>query len=96
MNDDVNVMLPIIRQIHEAESDATRAKILLVVSDQVLMRYRHVFERACERVGFGLGLDFIAIRRAEWSAVRGADGQHFNPLFAEVRADFMRFAGVAR
>lgn len=96
MSDDVNVMLPIIRQMHEAESDEARAKILLVVSDQVLMRYRHVFERACERTGFVLGIDFITIRRAEWSAVRGADGQHVNPLFAEVRADVLAFAGVAR
>lgn len=95
MSDDVNAMLPIIRQMHDAESDEARAKILLVVSDQVLMRYRPVFEQACARAGFGLGLDFITIRRAEWSSVRGDDGQHCNPLFAEFRADFLEFAGVS-
>lgn len=91
-----DTMLPIIRQMHEAESDEARARILLVVSDLVLMRYREAFEQACRRARFDLGQHFIDIRRAEWSAVRGADGQHNKALFAEFRADFVAFAGVAQ
>lgn len=91
---DTNDMLPIIRQMHDAESDEARAQILLVVPDAVLMRYREVFEAACRRARFELGLHFIDIRRAEWGAVRGADGQHINALFAEFRAGFVEFAGA--
>ncbi|QOF71454.1 hypothetical protein IG197_27550 [Aminobacter sp. SR38] len=89
-----DAMLPIIRQLHDAESDQTRARILLVVPDAVLQRYREVFEAACLRVGFDLGVAFIQIRRAEWHAVRGPDGRHINPLFADVREAFLEFAGV--
>ncbi|WP_406871604.1 hypothetical protein WHT83_14890 [Aminobacter sp. P9b] len=92
---DANQMLPIIRQMLDAESDEARARILLVVSDVVLMRHREVFEQACRRIGFDLGEQFIAVRRAEWHAVRGADGALRNALFAEFRAAFAEFAGVA-
>ena len=90
-----DTMLPIIRQMHDAETDAARARILLIVPDAVLRRYREVFEAACKRAGFDLGVAFIEIRRAEWHAVRGADGRHSNPLFADVRAAVAEFAGVA-
>jgi hypothetical protein len=92
-----DTMLPIIRQMHDAESDQERARILLAVPDAVLRRYREVFEAACLRAGFDLGVSFIEIRRAEWHAVRGPDGRHANPLFADVRqafAAFAEFAGV--
>lgn len=96
MSDGVNAMLPIIRQMHEAESDEARAKILLQVPDAVLMRHMAVFAKACRRAGFELGELFIDVRRAEWHAVRGVDGQHRNALFAKFRAAVAEFAGVAR
>jgi hypothetical protein len=91
-------MLPIIRQMHDAADDHARALLLLTVSDRILCQYREVFEQACRRARFDLGLQFIDIRRAEWSAVRGPDGQHKNPLFADVRQAFAEFAaaGTAR
>lgn len=85
-------LLPIIRQMHEAESDQARARILLMVPDAVLMKYREVFEAACRRAQFHLGLRFIEFRRASWSAVRGPDGLHRNPIFEEARAAFADFA----
>ncbi|WP_157014880.1 hypothetical protein [Mesorhizobium xinjiangense] len=88
-----DTMIPIIRQMHEAEDDRARARALLIVSDQVLMKYRHVYEDACRRVGFDLGLRFIDVRRAAWHAIRSADGTHKNPLFEEVRASMAEFAG---
>lgn len=91
---DANQQLPIIRQMLDAESDEARARILLVVPDVILMRHREVFEKACRLVGFELGEEFIAIRRAEWHAVRGPDGRHQRVLFSEARAAFVEFAGV--
>ena len=90
-----DAMLPAIRQMHEAEDDRARARILLSAPDRVLMQYRDAFEDACRRAGFDLGLQFMDIRRAEWHAVRGADGRHKNPLFEDVRREFAIFAGVA-
>ncbi|WP_274426768.1 hypothetical protein [Chelativorans sp. YIM 93263] len=90
----LDTTLPIIRQIHEARSDEERARLLLAVSDAVLMKYRPVFEQACERTGFERGLEYIAVRRAAWQATRGPDGLHKNPLFEETRTRFAAFAGT--
>ncbi|WP_166163154.1 hypothetical protein [Chelativorans oligotrophicus] len=89
-----DTLLPIIRQFHEAASDEQRARLLLAVSDAVLMKYREVFEGACRRAAFENGLRFIDVRRAAWHAVRGPDGRHKNPLFEEAREDFAALAGT--
>ena len=88
-------MLPIISQMHEAESDRERASILLRVPDLVLMKYREVFEAACRRAGFQTGLEFINWRRAGWSAVRQVDGSP-RPDFEKVRRAFAAFASGDR
>lgn len=87
-------MLPIIREMHDAATDEERAKVLLIVSDAVLMKYRHVFEAACEHAGFECGLEWINVRRAAWHAVRGPDGRHKNPLFEDARQRFAAIAGI--
>ncbi|WP_309086444.1 hypothetical protein [Chelativorans sp.] len=89
-----DTLLPIIRQMHDARSDEERARLLLCVSDAVLMKYREVFEQACTRAGFDVGLQFINVRRAEWHAVRGPDGRHKNALFEEARESLAGFAGT--
>jgi hypothetical protein len=89
-------MLPIIRQMHDAADDHARALVLLSVSDRILCQYRDAFEQACRRARFDLGLQFIDIRRAEWSAVRGPDGRHKNLLFDQVREAFAEFASAGR
>lgn len=91
----MNAQLPVIREIHEAESDRERASILLRVPDTVLMKYREVFEAACRRVGFDTGLEFINWRRAGWSAVRQADGSPRSD-FEKVRRAFAAFASGER
>ena len=91
-----DTLLPIIRQMHEARTDEERARLLLQVPDAVLMKYREVFERACEHAGFDLGLQFITVRRAAWHATRGPDGNHKNPLFEQIRETFASFAGTER
>lgn len=85
-------LLPIIRDMHEADDDRARARVLLAVSDAVLMKYRPVFDASCRRARFDLGLSFIDVRRAAFHAVRGPDGRHRNTLFEEARAEFAAFA----
>lgn len=85
-------LLPIIRQMHEAADDRARARVLLAASDLVLMRHREVFEQACARAQFDVGLHYIDVRRASWHAVRGNDGQHKNPLFEDMRQAMADFA----
>lgn len=87
-----DTMLPVIRQMLDADDDRTRARILLVVPDTVLMKHREQFEAACRRAGFAVGQHYIDIRRASWHAVRGGDGRHVNPLFEESRAAMAAFA----
>ena len=87
-------MLPIIRQMHDAADDHARAAVLLCVPDSVLLKYRDVFEAACRRAGFNLGLSYIDVRRAAFCAVRGPDGRHVNPLFEQVRVEFAAYAGT--
>lgn len=88
-------LLPIIGQMHNAADDRERAAVLLAVSDQILCKYRKVFDQACQRASFDLGREYIEMRRAQWCATRGRDGRHTNPLFEEVRAQMAAFAGTA-
>ncbi|MHB2265017.1 hypothetical protein [Aliihoeflea sp. PC F10.4] len=89
-------LLPIIRQMHDAADDRARARVLLAVSDTVLMRHREVFERACARAQFEIGRQYIDVRRASWHAVRGDDGRHKNPLFEDARQAMSEFANGDR
>ncbi|MDZ5697826.1 hypothetical protein [Chelativorans sp. M5D2P16] len=86
-------MLPIIRQMHEARTDEERARLLLMVSDALLMKCP-VFEAVCRKAGFGPGLEYINVRRAAFHAIRGPDGRHKNPLFEDARSRFAEIAGM--
>jgi len=85
-------LLPIIRRMHDAETDRERAAVLLEVPDRILAKYRPVFEQACVRARFDLGLEYIAIRKAEWCATRGPDGRHKSSIFEDARKNFAAFA----
>lgn len=94
MSDETSRLLPVIRQMHDADSDRDRARILLQAPDAVLMKYRTVFEDACRRVGFDVGVEYIAVRRAAFHAVRNPDGRHRKGVIDEARAAFAAFAGT--
>jgi len=85
-------MNPFVRQMYDAADDRARAAVLLMVPDKYLAMYRPLFERACRRAGFDLGLSFIAVRRSEWNAVRGPDGRHKQPLFDQARREMASYA----
>lgn len=63
-------MIPILRQMHDAETDSARARILLNVPDILLAKYREPFEQACRRARFDAGEDFILQRVVAMRAVR--------------------------
>lgn len=67
---DPNDMLPIIRQFHDADGDAERAKLLLNVPDIILAKYEPVFREACRRARFDIGEDWITQKIDALRAVR--------------------------
>lgn len=73
-------MMPIIRQMHEADGDAERATILLAVPDLVLAKYADVFVEACRRARFDDGEEFIAVRLSALRAVRDGFGNLPEPI----------------
>jgi hypothetical protein len=54
-----DTMLPILRTMHDAGSHSERAEILLSCPIIIMIKYREVLERACERTGFQPGLDYL-------------------------------------
>lgn len=89
-------MLPLIQQMHDAETDQARARLLLQCPDAILIKYRAAFEGACRRARFDLGVEFIDWRSVAWQSVRLPDGR-LQPGHERVRAAFAAFAarGVA-
>lgn len=84
-------MLPILRQMHDAETDQERARLLLQCPDAILMKYRDAFIAACRRAQFDAGVGFIHWRRAVWHAVRLPDGT-LSDEYDEIRIKFAAFA----
>lgn len=88
-------MLPILRQMHEADGDRERAKLLLACPDMVLIKYCEAFDKACARAQFHAGQDYILRRLTNMRAVRGPDGNLPRGLaqdFDELRTRFAAFA----
>lgn len=69
-----DTMLPILRQLHEADGDRARADTLLRMPDAVMLKYHEVIDRACRRAGFEAGSNYLALRVSLSLAVRDAVG----------------------
>lgn len=67
-------MLPILRQLHDADGDRSRAATLLRMPDSVMLKYHEVIDGACRRAGFEAGWNFVALRVSLCLAVRDAAG----------------------
>jgi len=52
-------MLPILRAMYDASTEAERAEILLRCPVNIMIKYRHVMERACERAAFVAGTEYL-------------------------------------
>jgi len=75
-------MLPILRAMHDAGTDAERAVILLTCPISIMLKYRHVLEGACARHGFAAGSEYLicfyaAMYQTRYrGALRGAALKH--------------------
>ncbi|RWC25887.1 hypothetical protein [Mesorhizobium sp.] len=85
-------MLPILRQLYNADGDRARADTLLRMPDSVILKYHEVIAAACRRAGFEAGWNFVALRLSLGLAVRDAAGMP--PADLAVSAELFR-AGLA-
>ncbi len=88
-------MIPIVRQLHDADGDQARARVLLWMSDAILLKYAGTIGDACQRAQFDLGAEYVLRRVVIMRATRGADGLLPAPIaedFEEFRAAFASFA----
>jgi hypothetical protein len=69
-----DTMLPILRQLHDADGDRARADTLLRMPDSVALKYHAVIEAACRKGDFETGVKFIAVRVTLLLAVRDGNG----------------------
>ncbi|EKF17083.1 hypothetical protein [Nitratireductor pacificus] len=70
-----DTMLPILRQMHEADGDRALARLLLAVPDAILHKYQGVVLAICQKRRFEAGIAFVEFRLTAMRAVRGADGR---------------------
>jgi hypothetical protein len=76
-------MLPIIRQLHDADGDQARARVLLSMPDSVLLKYAGTIGDACRNARFDAGAEYVLRRVVIMRAVRGADGLLPRPIAAD-------------
>lgn len=96
MNDS---MLPILRQLHDADGDRARADTLLRMPDSVMLKYPMVIDGACRRAGFEAGMNYLSLRIALSISVRDSQGLQPAGLVAKAeqfRAAMAEFAAGAR
>lgn len=93
-------MIPIIRQLHDADGDRERASVLLSMPDKILLKYSGTISQACLRAGFQAGAEFVVRRAVLMGAVRDRRGHIPQPLanefdtFREALADFATGEGA--
>lgn len=80
-------MTPIIRQLHCADGDQARARVLLTMPDTILLKYAGTIGDACRRAGFEAGCEYVLRRVTRMRAVRGKDGL-LPPVLADDFSDF--------
>lgn len=88
--------LPIIQQLHDADSDRERADILLRCPDALILKYAQVFEGACRH--FEAGRIFVERRLAILLAVRNSAGGLPGKLALDLevlRAELVAYAAGA-
>ncbi|TPM41561.1 hypothetical protein [Mesorhizobium sp. B2-3-4] len=68
-------MLPMLRQLHDADGNQVRADVLLRMPDSVMLEYHEVILNACRRGGFEVGMAFVDLRISLLLAVRDDQGR---------------------
>lgn len=88
-------MLPMLRQMLDADGDAARAGILLSAPTRILLRWRVEFDKSCRKARFDEGADYLALLDASADATR-VDGLLPPPLAMPLASARMRLVGIAR
>ncbi|RWK12516.1 hypothetical protein [Mesorhizobium sp.] len=70
-----DTMLPMLRQLYDADGDRSRADILLRMPDSVMLKYRGSIVECCRRASFEVGLAFVDMRTSILLAVRDENGR---------------------
>ncbi|TPM92709.1 hypothetical protein [Mesorhizobium sp. B2-1-3A] len=89
-------MLPMLRQLHDADGDIARADVLLRMPDSILLKYHGVILESCRRARFEAGQQFVDLRTALMLAVRDSQGlppADLADLAERMRAGLAAFAG---
>lgn len=89
-------MIPIIRQLHDADGDRARARVLLSMPDAILLKYAGTIGEACERVEFAAGAEYVLRRVVIMKATRDADGLLPAPIAADFTTFRVAFASFAQ
>lgn len=93
-----NSMLPILRQLHDADGNRARADVLLRMPDSILLKFHGVILDACRRAGFSAGEQFVDLRASLMLAVRDEHGlppADLAALAEKFRAGLVSFARAA-
>ncbi len=89
-----DTMLPMLRQMLDADGDAVRATILLSVPTRILLRWRVEFDKSCRKARFDEGADYLALLDASADATR-VDGLLPPPLAAAIEQARLVLVAVA-
>ena len=89
-----DTMLPMLRQMLDADGDAVRAGILLSAPTRILLRWRVEFDKGCRKARFEEGEDYLALLDAAASATR-IDGLLPPPLQLSLETARQRLVVVA-
>jgi hypothetical protein len=87
---------PIFSQLDEAEGPAEKARYLLRLSDDLVLRYLGALQRACFDAGFAIGANYLDCRVAALQAVRDREGrlpEHIVQTLEIWRAGLVAVAG---
>jgi len=71
----MDAMIPIIRQLHDADGDQARARLLLVMPDSLLLKFAGTIGDACQRAGFHAGAEYVLRRVTLMRATRDRQGR---------------------
>ncbi|MBN9242448.1 MAG: hypothetical protein J0I98_06620 [Mesorhizobium sp.] len=91
----MDAMIPIIRQLHDADGDRARACVLLVMPDSILLKFAGTIGEACQRAGFQAGAEYVLRRVTLMRATRDRQGMIPGALvldFDTYREAFAAFA----
>ena len=91
----MDAMIPIIRQLHDADGDRERARILLAMPDSVLLKFAGTVGEACRRAGFHAGAEYVLRRVTLMRATRDRQGLIPGALAEDFHAYRHAFAAFA-